>query len=604
MEDIPKISAHLQTKLKTLPEKPGVYRYYDEDGEVIYVGKAKNLKKRVSSYFHKQHDSGRLRLLVRKIVTFEIIVVKSEFEALLLENSLIKELQPRYNVMLKDDKTYPWICIKKEPFPRVMQIRDNSDKSSEYFGPYPSVRTLRTMMEMIHKIFPMRNCKLNLTRENIEAGKFRVCLEYHLKNCLGPCVGEQSPEDYEENIQSIRQILKGQTDMVIRKAREAMMTEAGKLAFEKAQVWKEKLAMLEKFREKSTVVSPEIRNADVFNISRSDDLAFVSYFRVSNGAIIAGHTYEYKRRLEESDEEILLMALAEFYRDFGNFSEEIIFPAETDIDLGKTRVTVPKRGIKKDLLDLALKNAMQAKSERISQIELVDPERRTNELMRQMMNDLRLSSEPRHIECFDNSNFQGTDAVAACVVFRNGKPAKKDYRHFNIKTVTGPDDFASMEEIVGRRYGRMLEEGTALPDLIVIDGGKGQLSAAVSALRKIGLFGKVPVIGIAKRLEEIYYPNDELPIYIDKKSQTLRVIQFIRDEAHRFGITHHRNKRSKNFVKTSLTELPGIGEKTAVKLLAHYGSVEKLNSAGFTDVAANFGKAIATRIFGKAPEKS
>lgn len=599
MEDIPKISEHLQTKLKTLPEKPGVYRYFDEDGEVIYVGKAKNLKKRVSSYFHKQHDSGRLRLLVRKIVTFETIVVKTEFEALLLENSLIKELQPRYNVMLKDDKTYPWICIKKEPFPRVFQTRNNSDNSSEYFGPYPSVRTLRTMMDMIHGIFPLRNCKLNLIQSNIEAGKFRVCLEYHLKNCMGPCVGEQSTEEYEENIQSIRQILRGQTDIVIKKAKAAMLTEAGKLAFEKAQEWKEKLLMLEKFREKSTVVSPEIRNADVFNISCSDDLAFVSYFRVSNGAIIAGHTYEYKRRMEENEEEILLIALAEFYRDFGHFSEEIIFPVEVDLDLGKTRFTVPKRGIKKDLLDLAFKNALQAKGERLTQIEMVDPERRTNELMRQMAKDLRLPTEPRHIECFDNSNFQGTDAVAACVVFRNGKPAKKDYRHFNIKTVTGPDDFASMEEIVYRRYSRMLEEETPLPDLIVIDGGKGQLSAAVSALNKIGIYGKVPVVGIAKRLEEIYYPNDELPIYIDKKSQTLRVIQHIRDEAHRFGITHHRNKRSKNFVKTSLTDLSGIGEKTAIKLLQHYGSLEKLYQAGSKDVAIHFGQTIASKIFGK-----
>lgn len=588
---------HIQTLLSALPDSPGVYQFYDKEDKLLYVGKAKSLKKRVSSYFQKdRHVSGKTSIMVRKVADIRTIVVDTEMDALLLENNLIKKHQPRYNVSLKDDKTYPWICIRNERFPRVFSTRKMIRDGSEYFGPYASGRLINTLLELINKLYKLRTCSLVLSEENITKKKFRVCLEYQIGNCKGPCEGFQSQEEYDQSVKEIRQILKGNIQTVIGHLRELMQAYAAEYRFEEAQSVKEKLESLEKFQRKSVVVNPSIHNVDVFSLVIEEDSAYVNFLRVMNGAIIQGHTVELKKKLEETPEELLELAMGELRSRFFSDAEEIIVPFAPEVEWPGISFTIPKIGDKKHLLSLSESNVRNYIREKRLQEEKQHPENRTLRLMEQMKKDLRLTELPKHIECFDNSNFQGAYPVAAMSVFRDGKPSKKDYRHFNIKTVEGPDDFASMEEVIHRRYKRMLDEALPLPQLIVIDGGKGQLSAAVSSLEKLGLRGKIAVIGIAKRLEELYYPDDPLPLYIDKKSETLRIIQQLRDEVHRFGITHHRKRRSKGVIKTELEEIPGIGPRTAEELLREFRSVQRIKEAPLEALAALIGEAKAIRV--------
>jgi len=585
---------HIASILQSLPDKPGIYQYYDEEGKILYIGKAKNLKKRVSSYFNRdQYENGKTAVLVKKIHDIKFIIVDTEVDALLLENSLVKKHQPRYNVMLKDDKTYPWICIKNERFPRVFSTRTIIKDGSEYFGPYASVKVMNTLLELTSKLYPRRNCNLILSEENIQKKKFKVCLEYHIGNCVGPCEGLQSEEEYNNNILQIKNIIKGNFSFAIRQMKTRMHEHAEKLEFEQAQQIKEKLDLLEKYQSKSTVVSPTIESADVFSITNDEKSAFVNYLKIMNGAIIQAHTIELKKKLDETPEELLTLAIAELRQRFKSDSTEIIVPFIPEVKFPDADYFVPQRGDKHKLLELSQRNVEYYRKEKERQDLLVDPERHTKRIMQQMMKDLRLKEEPRHIECFDNSNFQGAYPVAAMTVFKDGKPSKKDYRHFNIKTVEGPDDFASMEEVIYRRYKRVLDENQSLPQLIVIDGGKGQLSSAVESLEKLGLRGKIGIIGIAKKLEEIYFPGDSIPLYIDKKSESLKIIQQIRDEAHRFGITHHRKKREKGTIKTELTEIPGISEKTAEKLLREFKSVKAVKEASLEEIGKITGPAKA-----------
>jgi len=567
-------SDNLKLQIKSVPDKPGIYQYYDKDGNILYIGKAKNLKKRIASYFNKDKTiSGKLKILVNKIDSIRHIVVDTELDALLLENNLIKKYQPRYNVMLKDDKTFPWICIKNEPFPRVFSTRHVIKDGSAYFGPYASVRMMNTVLDLIRQLYPLRTCKLNLTEKNIKKKKFKICLEYHLGNCKGPCEGLQTPEDYENTITEIKEIIKGNINSVIGQLKSIMTLYSDKLEFEKAQTVKEKLELLERYQSKSTVVNPNIENVDVFSIITDDKAGYVNFFRVVNGAIVQSHTVELKKKLDETPEQLLTHALLDLRERFDSNATEILIPFSIEADLPGIKFTVPKRGDKKHLLELSERNCKFYKLEKEKQLELVDPERHANRIMAKMKKDLRMNEEPRRIECFDNSNIQGDYPVAAMVSFKNGKPDKKEYRHFNIKTVEGPDDFASMEEIIYRRYKRLLNEEKPLPQLIVVDGGKGQLSSALKSLEKLKLRGKITIIGIAKKLEEIYYPGDSLPMYLDKKSETLKIIQQLRDEAHRFGITHHRKKMEKGTIKSVLTEIDGIGFNYAQKLLWKFKSV-------------------------------
>ncbi|HLT65636.1 MAG TPA: excinuclease ABC subunit UvrC [Flavobacterium sp.] len=585
----------LELQIKTLPEAPGVYQYYDKDGHILYVGKAINLKKRVASYFNKNHDTARLNVLVRKIASIKHIVVETEMDALLLENSLIKNLQPRYNILLKDDKTYPWICIKKEHFPRVFTTRTVIKDGSEYFGPYTSGKILTALMNLIKELYPLRTCAYDLSPANIKADKYKVCLEFHIGNCLGPCEGLETEEEYLRKINSIRGILKGEFKENLKEFKELMMKYASEMKFEEAQEIKEKIDILENFQSKSMVVNPKISNVDVFSIISDESSAYINMLQIKGGSIIRSHTMEIKKKLNESDEELLTLAIIEIRERFHLQSRELILPFP--IALGSNfKITIPKLGDKKQLLDLSIRNAKYYRMDQLKQMKIVDPDRHTNRIMLQMKKDLRLPVEPRHIECFDNSNIQGTTPVAACVVFKDGKPSKKDYRHFNIKTVEGPDDFASMEEVVYRRYRRMIEEDEKLPDLIVIDGGKGQLGAALKSLDLLGIRGKVSIIGIAKRLEEIFYPGDSIPMYLDKKSETLRIIQHIRNEAHRFGITFHRNKRSKNAIQSTLTKIPGIGDKTMEKLMLEFKSVKRLSEAQEDAIVKIIGKSKAEKV--------
>lgn len=585
----------LELQIKTLPEAPGVYQYYDKDGHILYVGKAINLKKRVASYFNKNHDTARLNVLVRKIASIKHIVVETEMDALLLENSLIKNLQPRYNILLKDDKTYPWICIKKEHFPRVFTTRTVIKDGSEYFGPYTSGKILTALMNLIKELYPLRTCAYDLSPANIKADKYKVCLEFHIGNCLGPCEGLETEEEYLRKINSIRGILKGEFKENLKEFKELMMKYASEMKFEEAQEIKEKIDILENFQSKSMVVNPKISNVDVFSIISDESSAYINMLQIKDGSIIRSHTMEIKKKLNESDEELLTLAIIEIRERFHLQSRELILPFP--IALGSNfKITIPKLGDKKQLLDLSIRNAKYYRMDQLKQMKIVDPDRHTNRIMLQMKKDLRLPVEPRHIECFDNSNIQGTTPVAACVVFKDGKPSKKDYRHFNIKTVEGPDDFASMEEVVYRRYRRMIEEDEKLPDLIVIDGGKGQLGAALKSLDLLGIRGKVSIIGIAKRLEEIFYPGDSIPMYLDKKSETLRIIQHIRNEAHRFGITFHRNKRSKNAIQSTLTKIPGIGDKTMEKLMLEFKSVKRLSDAQEDAIVKIIGKSKAEKV--------
>ena len=585
----------LALQIQTLPDSPGVYQYYDKEGKILYVGKAKNLKKRVASYFNKVHDIGRTNVLVKKIFTIKHIVVSTESDALLLENNLIKTLQPRYNVLLKDDKSYPWICIKNEPFSRVFSTRRMIKDGSEYFGPYTSFKIVYTLLDMIKEIYPLRTCNYDLTKQNIDSGKYKVCLEYHIGNCKGPCEGLEPLETYQKEIDAIREILKGNFKQSIRDFKAQMQQYAADLEFEKAQRIKVKIDILQNYQSRSQVANPRIKNLDVFSIVSDQDSAFVNFIQISHGSIIRSHTLELKKRLDETDKELLELAIIEIRERFGLLTREILVPFEVEVGEG-IKATIPQLGDKKEVLDLSIRNAKYVRIEKLKQLQIVDPDRHTNRVMAQMKADLRLSEEPRHIECFDNSNIQGTNPVAACVVFKDGKPSKKDYRHFNIKTVEGPDDFASMEEVVYRRYKRLLEEEQPLPQLIIIDGGKGQLSSALKSLEQLNLRGKIAIIGIAKRLEELFYPDDPIPLYLDKKSETLKIIQQLRNEAHRFGITHHRNKRSKTALVSSLESIPGIGEKTMQTLISHFKSMKRVKLAEEKDIAAVIGLSKAKKI--------
>ncbi len=593
-EDMPKTALEIQ--LKTLPNEPGVYQYYDSEGKILYVGKAKNLKKRVSSYFTKTHDSGKTRVLVKKIASIKHIVVNTETDALLLENNLIKKYRPRYNVLLKDDKSYPWICIKNERFPRVFSTRRVIKDGSEYFGPYTSMKTVSTLLDLIRGLFLLRTCTYDLSLEKISAGKYKVCLEYHLGNCKGPCEGLQTEASYQDNIASIKEILKGNFKTSLVQFKSQMKELAANMQFEEAQIIKEKIDVLENYQAKSTIVNPKISNVDVFSIMSDEGYGYINFLQISYGSIIRSHTLEIKKKLDETDKELLELAITEIRQRFNSNSKELYVPF--NVDLGEElKITIPKLGDKKHILDLSLRNAKYYRMERFKQVKITDPDRHVNRIMAQMKSDLRLTEEPRHIECFDNSNIQGTHPVAACVVFKNGKPSKKDYRHFNIKTVEGPDDFASMEEVVFRRYKRLLDEDQSLPQLIIIDGGKGQLSSALKSLDALNLRGKIAIIGIAKRLEELFYPDDPIPLYLDKKSETLKIIQQLRNEAHRFGIEHHRNKRSKTALNTELETIPGIGEKTIVDLLKHFKSVKRVSEATKQELEALVGVARASKIY-------
>ncbi|PRZ26377.1 excinuclease ABC subunit UvrC [Flavobacterium granuli] len=585
----------LELQIQTLPDGPGVYQYYDKQGKILYVGKAKNLKKRVSSYFNKIHDTAKTNVLVKKIVTIKHIVVPTETDALLLENNLIKTLQPRYNVLLRDDKSYPWLCIKKEPFSRIFATRRMVKDGSEYFGPYTSFKTVNTILELIKELYPLRTCNYDLSESNIESGKFRVCLEYHIGNCKGPCEGYETLEHYQKQVDAIREILKGNFKESMKDFKRVMMELAQNMHFEEAQKIKEKIEVLENYQSRSTIVNPKITNVDVFSIVSDESAAYVNFLQISHGSIIRSHTMEIKKKLEETDEELLELAIIELRERFQLLSKEVIVPFS--VDLGeKIKVTVPQLGDKKQILDLSIRNAKFYRIEQLKQLQIVDPDRHANRIMAQMQKDLRLHVEPRHIECFDNSNIQGTNPVAACVVFKDGKPSKKDYRHFNIKTVEGPDDFASMQEVVYRRYKRLLDEKEPLPQLIIIDGGKGQLSSALKSLDELGLRGKIAIIGIAKRLEELFYPGDSVPLYLDKKSETLKVIQQLRNEAHRFGITHHRDKRSKSALNSSIESIPGIGEKTMLTLIQHFKSVKRLKLATEKEISDVIGVSKAKKI--------
>ncbi len=586
----------IEIQLQTLPNTPGVYQFYGSSGEVIYVGKAKNLKKRVRSYFNKVHDYGKTNILVKKIIDIKHIVVESETDALLLENNLIKKYQPRYNVLLKDDKSYPWICIRNERFPRVFHTRRMIRDGSEYFGPYTSIKTVYTLLDLIKGLFPLRTCNYDLSKEKIDSHKYKVCLEYHLGNCRGACEAKEYESSYQDNITTIREILKGNFKSSINVFKTQMKLYADNLEFEAAQSLKEKIQILENYQAKSTIVNPKISNVDVFSIVSDESFAYVNFLQLSHGSIIRSHTLELKKKLQESDQNLLELAITEIRQRFSLQSNELYVPFE--VELGSNfKITIPKVGDKKKLMDLSIRNAKYHRLDQLKQIKITDPGRHEVRIMAQMKSDLRLSETPTHIECFDNSNIQGTHPVAACVVFKNGKPSKKEYRHFNIKSVKGPDDFASMTEVVYRRYKRLLDENKPLPQLIIIDGGKGQLSASLKSLEALKLRGQIAIIGIAKRLEELYYPDDPIPLYLDKKSETLKIIQQLRNEAHRFGIEHHRNKRSKTALNSELESIVGIGQKTILELLKNFKSVQRVSFAKLDELEHVVGTSKASIIY-------
>lgn len=593
-----KPSEHLKQKIAILPDTPGVYTYYDKEGTVIYVGKAVNLKRRVSSYFNRTHDSLRTNLLVRAIADLSYIVVPTEQDALNLENSMIKEYKPRYNVLLKDDKSYPWIAVTNELYPRVFLTRHHVKDGSRYYGPYSNTAVARTVLDLIRELYPVRTCRLPITDDYLARGKGRLCLQYHIKRCAGCCTGKISAEDYGVQIDRIRQILRGETHELLQYLRSEMGRLSQELKFEEAQGLKEQYDLILKYQSRSVIVSQTIDEIDVFGVNgdEAERDVYVNYMHVRRGAVVRSVTLRYQRRLDESRGELIAYSMEEIRQTLGVKYDEVVVPEVPEIGWTDVQFIVPQRGDKAKLLEVSERNARQRRIDDLKNLERTDPAEHTNRLMARMKADFRLSEEPRHIECFDNSNIQGTNPVASCVVFRDGKPSKRDYRHFNIKTVEGPDDFASMKEVLTRRYSRLMEEGEELPQLIVVDGGKGQLSAAVEALDAMGLRGKIAVVGIAKRLEEIYFPGDSLPLYIDKKSETLKVVQHLRDEAHRFGITHHRNRRSKTQTVSELDTIKGIGEKTATALLRRFGSVKRISEASQSDLAAEIGAAKAALI--------
>ena len=588
----------LELQLKILPSDPGVYRYYDKKGGLLYVGKAKNLKKRVSSYFNKNQVGYRTRLMVSKIERIETTVVNSEYDALLLENNLIKEHQPFYNILLKDDKSYPWICIKKEPFPRIFLTRNLVKDGSEYYGPYAKVRQAKALIDVIKNLYKLRTCNLNLSQGKIEEGKYKVCLEYHIKNCEGACEGLETEENYTEKIDAIRGIIKGDFRKAKQYLEEEMYRYAGKLEFENAQMSKEKLQILENYQTHTTIINPNIDDVDVFGMVSDDEAAYVNYFKIKNGSIVQSYTTEVRKMLEESDEEILEEVLIEIRRKFDSRSVEIFLPFHLNIEIPSVKLIVPKVGDKKRIVELSEKNANEYRIEKLKQVQILDPERHTDRIMAEMKRILHLPEEPRHIEGFDNSNIQGTNPVSACVVFKNGKPSKEDYRIFHPKSVEGPNDFATMEEVIYRRYKRILEEGASLPQLILIDGGKGQLSSAIKSRKLSGLYGKSSIISIAERLEEIFFPNDPIPLYLDKKSETLKILQRVRDEAHRFGVKHHRTRRKNSALKSELEEIPGVGKKTIELLLSKLKSVKRVREASLETLEEILGKSKGKIVWG------
>ena len=589
---------HIKDILALLPDSPGVYQYFDKEGTIIYVGKAKNLKRRVSSYFNKQHDDApKTRVLVRNIADLKYIVVGTEEDALHLENTLSKKYRPRYTVLLKDDKTYPWRCVTKEAYPRVFLTRRvERGSGAKYYGPYAHVHIAKTMIELIHDLYPLRTCRLSLTPDALAGGRHKVCLQYHIKRCKGCCEGRISPQEYASYIEAVKHILNGNTGRLCDMLKTEMFDLAAQMRYEEAQVIKEKYDLVERYRAKSVVVSSVISHVDVFSYDEDDNAAFVNFMHVMGGSIVQSVTIEYRKKLDETAAEILALGIAELRARFQSTSREVIVPFEPEVTFEQFHITIPERGDKRKLLDISIQNVRQYKVDRLKQAEKLNPEQRAVRILSRLQKDLYMSELPIHIECFDNSNIQGTNAVAACVVFKMAKPSKKDYRHFNIKSVTGPDDYASMREIVYRRYHHLLEEGASLPQLIVVDGGKGQLSAAISSLEALGLRGKIAIIGIAERLEEIYFPEDSTPLYLDKNSESLRLIQHLRDEAHRFGITHHRNKRSKQQVVSALDGIKGIGRQTSDALLRHFKSVKRIREASLEELAALIGPAKARKV--------
>ena len=589
------ISPSLKIKLSTMPLEPGVYQFFNKEDKIIYIGKAKNLKKRVASYFQKNVGSRKTKNLVKNIHEIKHIVVSTESDALLLENSLIKKYQPKYNILLRDDKTYPWIVIKKEAFPRVLTTRRVEKDGSEYFGPFTNYKTVRTIMGVFSTLYSLRTCHYDLKEKNIVEKKYKVCLEYHIGNCLGGCEGHQKEEDYDVYISNIRDFLKGNLSSSLNYFKNEMKTASDCLQFEKAQSAKEKIELLENYQSKSTVVSSKLNNIDVFSIISDSSHAYVNHLQVAFGRIVRFHNVEIKKKLEETDRKLLLMTLVNLRDKFNSKNNIVISNIKFDkiLDL---KFIFPKAGDNKKLLDLSVRNATQFKIEKLKQVQIVDPERHTNRILNQMKTDLRLNKMPVHIECFDNSNIQGSNPVASCIVFKNSKPSKKDYRHFNIKTVEGPDDYASMEEVVYRRYRRMLDEKLSLPSLIIIDGGKGQLSSSIKALKKLNLENTIAILGIAKRLEEIFYPNDPIPLYLNKKSETLKIIQQMRNEAHRFAINFHRNKRSKQALTSSFDGIPGIGEKTKTALLKRFKSLKNIKETSLELLISEVGESKAKKL--------
>ena len=584
------MNTDLELQLKTLSSDPGVYRYYDKNGLLLYVGKAKNLKKRVLSYFNKNQAGYRTKIMVSKIFRLETTIVPSEYDALLLENNLIKEQQPFYNVMLKDDKTYPWICIKNEDFPRVFLTRNKIKDGSEYFGPYAKVRPAKVLLDTIKHIYKLRTCNLNLAPKKIEEGKYKVCLEYHIKNCEGPCEMLEMKASYDKKIDAIRGIIKGDFRIAKEYLVNQMMSYAENLAFESAHMVKERIDLLENYQHKHTVVNPSINDVDVFGMTSDETAVYINYFKIQNGNIIQSFTTEIKKMLEETDEDMLEEAMIEIRQKFNSESKEILIPFHLTLEIPNVKLIVPKVGDKKRIIELSEKNAKEYRIEKLKQVQIVDPERHTNRIMAEMQKLLHMPKEPRHIEGFDNSNIQGTNPVSACVVFKDGKPSKADYRIFHPKTVVGPDDYKTMEEVIYRRYKRLLAEDEPLPQLILIDGGKGQLSSAVKSLKLLGLYGKITIIGIAKRLEEIYFPEDPIPLYLDKKSETLKILQRVRDESHRFGVKNHRARRTNSTIKSELEEIPGIGEKTIELLLSKLKSVKRVKESNLEILEEILGK--------------
>lgn len=577
--------SYLKKIIASLPDNPGVYKYFDAEGELLYIGKAKSLKKRVSSYFVKTRQENRkTEVLVSKIADIRVVLVDTEMDALLLENSLIKKFQPKYNINLKDDKTYPFLQVVHERFPRIQVTRRPENNGSEFFGPYASGTMMRTILELIKTLYPLRNCNYDLSEKNIASGKFTPCMEFQIGNCKAPCAARQTEKDYMASINDIRHILRGNIGTVVRHLQQLMHQASGELRFEDAESYRKKLEMLETYQSRSTVVSRTLNNVDVFSLVSDEQIAFVNYLKVANGIIIQTQTFELKKKLDESDAELLEMVIGKVRDEFKSTASEIIVPFNLSLDSRGISFVVPKAGDRKKLLDLSLKNAMYYKRDKLNQYEKLDPGLKTERILSQMQKDLRLKTLPKHIECIDNSNIQGAFPVSALVVFKDAKPSKKDYRHYNVQTVEGPNDFDTMREVVKRRYGRMVEQSEPLPDLLIIDGGKGQLSAVTQTLKALNLYGRFPVLGIAKRLEELFFPGDELPLYLDKKSETLRVIQQMRDEAHRFGITHHRNRRQKGTLKSELDHIPGIGPESVALLLASLKSVKQIKSAGLKDL--------------------